>query len=235
MFKNRTAQLVLQSSYMSLGIVAIVSFFGLFEMTWRIDAWILFTNQCNFLCIGIMIAELVQTIKKKEDSYVTLNPILKFVGLLGIMLTGIIYYAFISQFKNPINNFRVGTILMHVVLPILYIADWILFYEKNKVKLTYPLFALLLPIAYVIFIYIHAAFYKFDTSILNYNQDGPYIYPYFFLNVEKLGIGTVLLWCFLIVVGFLAAGFLMYGLDKLINYLMNKKKNKDIDNEKTVS
>lgn len=223
MYKNRTAQLVLQSSYMALGIIAIISFFGLFEMTFRVDAWILFTNQSNFLCIGIMIAELVQTIKKKEDSYVTLNPILKFVGLIGIMFTGIIYYSFLSQVKNPINNFRVGTILMHVVLPILYVADWILFYEKKQAKATYPLFATLLPFAYTIFIYIHAAFYRYDTSILNYNQDGPYIYPYFFFNIEKQGIGGVIMWCSLLLVGFIAMGYIMYGVDRLIYFLRNRQ------------
>ncbi len=71
MIKSRTAQLIFQSSYMALGMLAFISTFGIFEMTFRLDAYILFTNQCNFLCIGIMTAELVQTAKKEKDSYVS--------------------------------------------------------------------------------------------------------------------------------------------------------------------
>ncbi len=166
MIKSRTAQLIFQSSYMALGILAFISTFGIFEMTFRLDAYILFTNQCNFLCIGIMIAELVQTAKKEDDSYVSVCPWLKFMGLLGIMLTAVVFYAMLAQTRDPASNYRVGTILMHVILPIMYVADWILFYEKKKVKASYPFISALLPLAYVVFIFIHAAFYKFDTSIL---------------------------------------------------------------------
>ena len=80
MIKNRTAQLMYQTAYCTLGIVGIVASVGFFDMTFRWDFYILFTNLSNYLCVGIMLAELCQTVKKKEDSYVTACPLLKFSG-----------------------------------------------------------------------------------------------------------------------------------------------------------
>lgn len=222
MTKNRTAQLILQSAYMALGLLAFVSTFGVFENAFRLDCYLYFTNLCNFLCIGIMIAELVQTAKKKEDSYVSASPLLKFMGLVGILLTAVMYFTVIAGTRDSASNLRVGNILLHLILPLMYIADWVFFCEKKKVKVTYPLATVLLPAAYVAFIYLHAAILGFDTSIPNYFNDGPYIYPYFFLNVETIGIGGVAKWCALLLAGFIAVGYLMFGADRLLARIHRK-------------
>ena len=57
----------------------------------RWDFYVHFTNLSNFLCIGVMLAGLIQTAKKKEDSYVTAAPVLKFIGMLGILLTFLVF------------------------------------------------------------------------------------------------------------------------------------------------
>ena len=229
MFKNRTAQLVVQSSYIALSLVAIAAFFGLFERSFNYDGWLFFTNQSNFICIGIMVAELIQTIKKKEDSYVSLNPVLKFAGLVSILFTAIFYYALFAQKKAFIDNFKIGTLLFHAVLPSLYLADWVLFYEKKTVKVTWPLFGLIYPASYLAFIYLHAACYGFDTSIPNFANNGPYIYPYTLLNVEIMGIGKVIMWCALLLAALLAIGYSMFGLDKLFYRSFNKKKANNVE------
>ena len=229
MFKNRTAQLVVQSSYMALSVVALAAFFGLFTLSFKWDGWLLFTNLSNFLCIGIMIAELVETIRKKEDSYVKLNPVLKFSGLVSIIFTAVFYYALFAPNRDAVENLKIGSLLPHAVLPLLYFVDWVLFYEKKTVKATDPLMALIFPASYLLFIYLHAACYGFDTSIPNYANNGPYIYPYSLLNVELMGIGKVIMWCALLLVALLAIGYSMFGLDKLFSYLLNKKKAKSIE------
>lgn len=224
MIRSRTAQLVLQSAYMALGLLAVVSTFGIFEATFRLDAYVLFTNQCNFLCLGIMIAELVQTAKKREDGFVSVSPLLKFVGLVGIVLTAAVFYAMLAGTRDPASNFRVGTILMHLVLPLMYFADWALFYEKGTVKFVYPLVSAILPFAYVVFIYLHAAILGFDTSIQNFNQNGPFIYPYFFLNIEKIGVGGVAKWCAVLLAAFIVVGYLLLGIDRLLYGIRGKKR-----------
>lgn len=97
MIKNRTAQLVFQTIYCTLGLVGIVASFGVFDdiTLFRWDFYVYFTNISNFLCIGVMFACLIQTIKKKEDSFVTTSPLMKFIGMLGILLTSFVVLGFV--------------------------------------------------------------------------------------------------------------------------------------------
>ena len=177
-----------------------------------------FTNLSNYFCTGIMLAELIQTARKKEDSYVSFHPCLKFVGMLGIFLTFMVFNFLLANQpgRDPAKNFVVECVLMHIVLPVLYIGDWVLFYEHKKVKWYYPIASTLLPIAYLGFIFLHAWAYHFDTGVLNFSGDGPLIYPYFFLNPETQGIGGVVKWFFILVAGFIAAGFAFLGIDRIL-------------------
>ena len=219
MIKNRTAQLIFQTIYCTLGLVGIVASIGIFDninmIRW--DFYVHFTNISNFLCIGVMLAALIQTAKKKGDSYVTTAPVLKFVGVLGILLTFLVFNIMLAgaEGRDPQLNWRIGSLCFHVVLPILYIADWFLFYERKNCKWYYPLISIGFPLAYVIFIFIQAAIMKFDSSILIPGTTTPLIYPYFFVNLETQGVGGVIKWIFILLVAFVAVGYLFFGLDKL--------------------
>ena len=217
MIKNRTAQLIFQTIYCTLGFVGIVASLGIFDninmIRW--DFYVHFTNISNFLCVGVMLAELIQTAKKKEDSYVTVAPVLKFIGMLGILLTFLVFNIMLAGSRDPQLNWRVGSLCFHVVLPILYIADWFLFYERKQCKWYYPIASLGFPIGYVTFIFIQAAIMGFDTSILIPGTTTPLIYPYFFVNLETQGVGGVLKWILILIVSFLSVGYLFFGLDKL--------------------
>ena len=219
MIKNRTAQLIFQTIYCTLGLVGFVACLGIFDninmIRW--DFYVHFTNLSNFLCIGVMLAGLIQTAKKKEDSYVTTAPVLKFIGMLGILLTFLVFNIMLAgaEGRDPQANWRVGSLCFHVVLPIMYIADWFLFYERKNCKWYYPIASLAFPVAYVVFILIQAVIMGFDTSILIPGTTTPLIYPYFFVNLETQGVGGVLKWILILLVGFMAMGYIFFGLDKL--------------------
>ena len=219
MIKNRTAQLIFQTIYCTLGLVGLVACLGIFDninmIRW--DFYVHFTNLSNFLCIGVMAAELIQTAKKKEDSYVTTVPVLKFIGMLGILLTFLVFNIMLAgaEGRDPQLNWRVGSLCFHVVLPIMYIADWFLFFERKKCKWYYPIASIAFPLIYIIFIFIQAAIMGFDTSILIPGTTTPLIYPYFFVNLETQGVGGVAKWIVILLVAFVAVGYLFFGLDKL--------------------
>ena len=227
MIKNRTAQLIFYTIYCTLGIVGCIASLGIFDNinTIRWDFYVYFTNISNFLCLGVMFAALVQTVKKKDDSYVTAAPVLKFIGALGILLTFLVFNLLLAgeEGRDPQLNWRIGSLLFHVVLPIMYIGDWFLFYERKKCKWYYPIASVGFPLAYAIFLLIQAVILKFDSSILTPtpNSTTPLIYPYFFVNIDKLGVPGVLMWVGILSVAFVAVGFLFFGLDNL-----EKKNNK---------
>lgn len=219
MIKNRTAQLIFQTVYCTLGLVGIIASLGIFDNIHMIrwDVYVHFTNLSNFLCIGIMLASLIQTAKKKEDSFVTTAPILKFTGMLAILLTFLVFNILLAgaEGRDPQLNWRIGSLCFHVVLPVMYIADWFLFYERKKTKWHHPIVSVLFPLAYITFIFIQAAILKFDTSILIPGTETPLIYPYFFINLETQGVAGVVKWCLMLLVGFMAIGFVFFGLDRI--------------------
>ena len=226
MIKNRTAQLIFQTVYCTLGLVGCVACLGIFDninlIRW--DFYVYFTNISNFLCLGVMVAALIETVKKKDDSSVTAVPMLKFIGMLGILLTFLVFNIMLAgePGRDPQLNWRIGSLAFHVVLPVMYIADWFLFYERKKCKWYYPLASVGFPLAYAIFLLIHAAILKFDSSILTPTPGSttPLIYPYFFVNLDTQGVPGVLMWIAILFVVFVVVGFAFFGLDKL-----GKKKN----------
>lgn len=219
MIKNRTAQLIYQTIYCTLGLVGCIACLGIFDniKTIRWDFYVHFTNISNFLCIAVMVVALIQTAKKKEDSFVTALPLLKFIGILGILLTFLVFNIMLAgaEGRNPQANWRVGSLLFHVVLPILYILDWFLFYERKNSKWYYPIASIGFPLAYAIFLLIQAIILGFNSSILIPTTTTPLIYPYFFVNLETLGVPGVLMWVAILAVAFMAVGYLFYGLDRI--------------------
>lgn len=218
MIKNRTLQLIYQTVYCTLALVGSVACLGIFDdiKLFRWDFYIYFTNLSNFLCFGVMLVALIQTIKRKEDGYVTATPLLKFIGMLGILLTFLVFNFMLAgaEGREPQLNWRIGSICFHVVLPIMYIADWFLFYERKKTTWRYPIASISFPLAYAIFLLIHAAILGFDTSILT-PTGTTLIYPYFFVNLETQGVPGVLMWIAILSVAFVAMGFGFYGLDRI--------------------
>ena len=226
MIKSRTAQLIYQTVYVTLGLVGIVASLGIFDNMHMIrwDFYVHFTNISNFLCVGVMLAALIQTVKKKEDSFVSAAPLLKFIGMLGILLTFLVFNIMLAgaEGRDPQANWRVGSLIFHVILPVMYIADWFLFYERKKCKWYYPIASIAFPLAYVIFLLIQALILKFDSSILIPTTTTPLVYPYFFVNLDTQGVGGVLIWIGILSVAFVAVGYLFFGLDRLQKKKLDK-------------
>lgn len=224
MIKNRTIQLIYQTIYCTLGLVGIIASLGIFDNIKMIrwDFYVHFTNISNFLCIGVMVAALIQTIRKKDDSYVSSTPMLKFIGMLGILLTFLVFNIMLAgaEGRDPQANWRIGSLCFHVVLPIMYILDWFLFYERKQCKWYYPIVSISFPLGYAIFLLIQAIILNFDSSILIPTTTTPLIYPYFFVNLDTQGVPGVLMWIGILTVVFVVVGFMFFGLDRIV------KKNK---------
>ena len=213
MIKNRTTQLIFQSFFCALGLVGIVASLGVFDdvQNLRWDFYVHFTNLSNYLCIGLVFAELIQTAKKKVDSYVNVAPFLKFIGVLAILLTFLVFNFLLAgqPDRDPQANWRVASISFHVILPIMYVLDWLLFYEHKKARWFYPIASVVFPLLYVVFVFTRAA-------LVNFNPEVPYLYPYFFLNLETQGVAGVAKWVAILFAGFIALGYIFYGIDKVV-------------------
>ncbi len=223
MIKSRTSQLIYQSIYIGIAIIAILASLGLFEMTYRWDFYVHFTNLSNYLCAIIMFLELRDTAKRSGDSFVTTFPLVKFIALLGILLTFIIYNFVLAPRRDIQDSFVVASVTLHIILPLMYTFDYVLFYEHGKVKWYYPILSTIFPLLYAAFIYIHAAIYRFDSSIYYPGRKDPFIYPYFFLDLDKYGVVGVAKYIVIILIVFVVFGYLIVLIDKLFSKVLYKK------------
>ena len=132
MIKNRTVQLIFQSFFCAFGVVGIFSSIGFFDYKFYDVFYVMFTNLSNYLCVGIMFAQLVQTAKKKGDGYVNTAPILMFIAMLGILLTFLVFNIMLAPTREAALNFSVGSILFHVVLPLMLLLIGFCSMNENR-------------------------------------------------------------------------------------------------------
>ncbi len=229
MIKNRIAQIVFQTVYCTLAILGIIGSLGYFNQSFNADFYVYYTNLSNYICIGLMFVSLIQTIrkanKKDDDGLVSTAPTFKFLCVILIMVTFLVYNILLAKDSSAFDYFTsLSNLLMHLILPIMFILDWILFYKHGKVKWYYPLLSTIMPLVYVIFVLIRGA-------ILN-GATGTIIYPYFFLDVDKLGWGGFFTWLSILVMFFVLIGYILYFLDNIKLFKQKYKKLKEKRNNK---
>ena len=128
----------------------------------------------------------------------------KFMITLSIMLTGLVaHFMLRNLFVDMGSEAKAGLTLLHYVVPIMVVCDWIIFDEKGKTEWKMPPFAALFPIIYATVTLIAAQFSTAEDK-----------YPYPFLNVDALGAGGVAVNIVLLAVAFLAVGYAGVALDR---------------------
>lgn len=191
-----------RTAYCAFALVALAASLGLFDACYNRTWYVYFTMLSNYYCMGVMVAELVQTVRGAQKDAC---PHLKFAGVVMILMTCVVYNFILARAPghSAAANYDVGSLLMHLLLPLMFIADWFLFYQRGKSKWYDPLIALALVLIYGEFIFIRAKFARTAR------------YPYFFINPDKIGREGVLKWICLIVPAFTASAYLLMLIDHL--------------------
>jgi len=145
--------------------------------------------------------------------------IIRFISVIMILVTFFVYNILLAKDKTISDYFfSISNLIMHLILPLMFLVDWILFNNHNNAKWYYPFLSTILPLIYVAFILIRAL-------ILGNSYSGT-LYPYFFLNVERLGLGGVTLWVIILVVFFVALGYILFMFDRIKTIKEKLKRNK---------
>ncbi|MBQ8356722.1 MAG: Pr6Pr family membrane protein [Clostridia bacterium] len=172
------------------------------------DIFYFYTNLSNYLCLGVMIAVLREDVRRLRAGELygySRNPYLKFCKFAATVIITITFLVYGFILGDPLSlNFwnNIANLCYHVAGPILFIIDTLLFDEHKSVGVLDPLLALIPPLLYVIVIEIMGT------------QSGRY--PYFFLNVQELGLGGLMIWIAVLLLLFLALGYLFFLYDKLV-------------------
>ena len=211
---NRIAALVLRAVGSVLGV------FGIAVMLTMTDASLMlsyFTMQTNIFTTAAFIVLTVMTAVQLKERGVRgevahLGVSLQLALTFFITITFVVYWAMLSW-----QNFDMGggdptraalvsaaNYMVHGVVPLLAIADWILFLPHGRLRAKDAALWLIYPIAYAVFIFIRA-----EVGAPFY---GTTRYPYPFIDVDILG-GWVALIVIAMAVAFYALGRLFVFLD----------------------
>jgi hypothetical protein len=96
-----------------------------------------------------------------------------------IFVVAVIFYLLLRKLYHPTGLGWLVNLLLHYIMPPLYLLDWLLFVPKHELKFRQIPLWLIVPLAYAAYTLVHGA-------VTGY-------YPYPFLNAAQLGYDRVLL------------------------------------------
>lgn len=192
-------------------VVSAIALFLNFKLfTFKIGI-LYFTNFSNLLCLLYFSVLVICMILKKERND-DLHYIIKGMVTMAITLTMFLYYFILNSNAVAFKNHMLECNLVHLVVPLLVIFDYIIFGIKGNLKKNYPFIWSAILFIYQIFITIYMMFGgKFA------NGDS---YPYFYMNVSKYGVLGVFINILIILIVYIVYGKIIQVLD---NKLGNRK------------
>lgn len=204
--KNRSAHLIFCVIYCILALIALLTDFGVFAGRFTTRPFVFYTSLSNMLCSTFMVVSLIRNFRYRE---VGVFPRCKFLFVVMILLTAIAFNLLLNPYGSIIAYFAAyKSALHHLILPAMFCLDWILFYKRGTVKLYDPSLALGIPSLYVIYILVRGVIVKSTGITVNV------LYPYFFLDLDRLGWQGFLSWTAKLLALLLLLGYGLYGLDR---------------------
>lgn len=172
-----------------------------------------FTLLSNLVCLVYFLVDAFFCLRRGRNAC----PRLKGAIAMAITVTGIVYHTMLSGdafsmggVDDPMFGSALGQLgnqLLHTVVPIMTVGDWLLFDEKGTYRLSCPFIWTLLPDAY--FVYATARGFLLPAA---FNGDR---FQYPFINYDLLGWKVIP-----IVIGlnvaFILLGFVYLGVDRLL-------------------
>ncbi|WP_306204520.1 Pr6Pr family membrane protein [Actinoplanes sp. RD1] len=182
---------------------------------WAGDSRIVYyTTQSNLVVAGYFGAAVYWMIRR--DSPAIAAPRLRGPVTAWILVTGLVAHFLLNDGANPLPGLVGGdpaevlaersTFLVHYVVPVMVLADWVMF-GPRRVPAWRELPAwLLFPLGYALLSELRAALLPAATTR----------YPYFFLDPAGKGGTGVALWMLALGIGIYALGAALVGLDRAL-------------------
>lgn len=173
-----------------------------------------YTLQSNLICciafICFIVIEVSNLYSKDKWYYLFKGTI-----TIGIFLTALVYRVTLAQsgfemdsFTNAVANKQLANAFVHTISPIMVISDYFLFDQKGKFKWFYPFLWILMPIGYVVYVYLYSACGGEFFGIGGSRQ-----FAYFFLDYESIGVIGVTKWILIFCAVVICFSYCLIGFD----------------------
>jgi hypothetical protein len=118
-----------------------------------------------------------------------------------ILIVGVVYHFMIAPYWRPEGLTLGANLVLHYVMPVAFLLDWLWFTSKGRLRWIDPVKWLAFPLVFASWTLAHGL-----TT---------HWWPYGFVNVDELGLGRVLAIFGGLLVFFLGVGLALVGLDRV--------------------
>ena len=168
-------------------------------VAWTINYFSFFTT------IGNILVALAMTLPwlapRSRLAQWLLRPSVRTVIVAYIIVVGLVYHLMLRNLYNPQGWRLACVIILHYVIPPLFIIDWLAFVQKRDLSWKILFGALALPVLYVAWTLVHGAITGF--------------YPYPFINVARFGYAQVLMTVGAMIAAFVCLILALVGIGRL--------------------
>lgn len=179
----------------------------------RIDllALTFYTILSNLYVFAYYVGDVVFLLRGRARSRTTWMPRFKGSVVIAILLTFLVYHLllapiYLDHAEYPF--FAAANIIPHYIIGPAVLVDWLLLDRKGVFRAGDPLRWTAVPLAYLAFALARAPF------IGPIYGDGDSRFPYPLLDYDRIGVPAVVLTVALITAGFVALGYVLFGIDR---------------------
>jgi hypothetical protein len=206
--RNRTASLAFKLFIALAGTIALLYATGLFTGGSNTTFPCYFTNISNIAVAAYFWCATIMIITGKADGSEPWAPKLKYALTLAITVTWLVAHFMLNGglvFQGGVFNPEM--LVLHYIVPICTIADWLLFDSKGHMGIYDPLLWPLFPLVYLVYLCVLVCGFGISSSV-----DGRWPYP--FIDFDALGVPMVLINVIILVVAFVMLGLVYVLIDK---------------------
>ena len=174
----------------------------------------MFTNISNLFAWLYFACALVWLLLPGERG--TFVPVLKYTATVSLLVTMLIAHFMLFDAMFQDGKLVLHLVVLHYIVPLMTLFDWLLFDEKGKMPFWGPFAWLSLVLGYLAFVMVAVG--GFGIYMGGGTTADETMYPYTFLDPGISGVGGVVMFCLGMLAAFIALGFALYGID----YLMGK-------------
>ena len=219
--RNKTASALWKFVLVAVGTYGLLDGAGILAGTYLTGFPHMFTNVSNMFAWGYFLVAAIQLVTSGDDGAEVFAPQAKYTAMISLLITALIahFMLFDAMFKD--GQLVLHLVVLHYVVPIMALLDWLLFDEKGKMVVWGPFAWLSLAAVYLVVVMVGAGPLGLDLG--GGTTAGVTRYPYTFLDPAISGVGGVALFIGAMVVAFVAIGYLIFGIDKILGRVANRK------------
>lgn len=208
--KNRIASLVYKIVLAIIGTLGLIVQSGIYTGVLESHFFWMFTHISNIAVIVYVWSAIISALRhpNADPGDMPWAPKVKHALMLAIMVTCLVATFMLPDFGLVFSggNFYWTMLVLHYLVPLGFVADWLLFDKKGIMTKTEPPTWVLFPLAYLAYIIVAVECFGVWAQ-----PDSRWPYP--FLNFDANGVPMTLLICLGLLVFFIAFGYVLVWVD----------------------